>query len=369
MGKDRLKVLFIHNSVPEYRIEFWKILNKYIDLTILVTRHDLDKKIYGLEKNTDALRILYFDSNFCIKKEIYNYDVFIMPPIDSVLEYKIALRFKKELIKANKEYIYWSEKWEPDKKLQPMLKRIKNFIQKKMIYSVAKNAKYCIASGTQTKKYFMTMPIDENIIQIAYDSSTSPKVNYIYDIRKKYGIENKKIILYFGRIVERKGLKLLIEASKDILEKYNSVLLICGDGDNIDAYKKLAKSYPIYFIGKIQPSIRRLFYEQSDIFVLPSFTYKGVCEAWGLTVNEAIECGIPVISTSAVGSAYDLLNDGTAGIMIEENNIDILKNELIKFLSGNRSFDKENIFNKYDQYSVDKMAKAFFDVILMCVND
>lgn len=50
-------MLFIHNSVPEYRIKFWELLGERLDIQLLITNKDLDEKIYGLEKNKFKNRI------------------------------------------------------------------------------------------------------------------------------------------------------------------------------------------------------------------------------------------------------------------------------------------------------------------------
>ena len=44
------KILFVHNTVPEYRLEFWKFLNKKNDVEIYALSMDLADKIYNLEK-------------------------------------------------------------------------------------------------------------------------------------------------------------------------------------------------------------------------------------------------------------------------------------------------------------------------------
>ena len=57
--KNKKIILFIHNSVPEYRIEFWKLLDKKVELYLLITSKNLEKKIYNLEKNVGDLNIYY----------------------------------------------------------------------------------------------------------------------------------------------------------------------------------------------------------------------------------------------------------------------------------------------------------------------
>ena len=90
MMKSNIKVLFIHNAVPEYRIEFWKNLGEKVDLQLLITRRGLEDKIYGLDKNTNGLKIAYWNKGWIDK--IIKYDVVIVPPIESVYEWKIAYK-------------------------------------------------------------------------------------------------------------------------------------------------------------------------------------------------------------------------------------------------------------------------------------
>ena len=81
---------------------------------------------------------------------------------------------------------------------------------------------------------------------------------------------------------------------------------------------------------------------------------------WGLTVNEALEAGCPVIATDAVGSSYDLL-DGKSGIQIESCNVDAVSNAIKNFEVN----EDVHIYckNKAKQYSVEKMAEGFSRII------
>ncbi len=42
-----MKILFVHNTIPEYRLAFWKILNKDYDIEIYALSTDLADKIYN----------------------------------------------------------------------------------------------------------------------------------------------------------------------------------------------------------------------------------------------------------------------------------------------------------------------------------
>ena len=52
-----MKVLFIHNSVPEYRLEFWRILSGKVELQLLITDKDCERKAYGFQKDESGLNI------------------------------------------------------------------------------------------------------------------------------------------------------------------------------------------------------------------------------------------------------------------------------------------------------------------------
>lgn len=156
---------------------------------------------------------------------------------------------------------------------------------------------------------------------------------------------------------------MLINTIADQLEKLNAVLLMAGDGEEKEYYKQLAANNPnIIFTGMISPDIRRTYYEQSDIFVLPSTCYDGVVEAWGLTVNEALECGTPVIVSDIVGAGYDIVNKNNGIIFRFESPIE-LRSAIINILNNYNNYKRDVIQNNYKKYTIKEMALQFADVI------
>lgn len=359
-----MKVLFIHNALPEYRISFFQKLSELVDLDILVTDKGLATKVYGLSfKNNLSLKVNYLDKISGIKVTLLKkkYDLVVLPPVDTPFQWLCAWIAYKACKARKIKFVYWTEKWVPSKAQQPFGKLIKNYIQSFMIGFFAKKANHCIAAGSKSAQYLKNIGVRDKKVAIAYDSSTSPVVKEVTDIRKRYGIEpQKKIILYLGRIVERKGCDDLITAFCKVKHHNSNVtLLICGDGPQLTFCQDIAKqvdSKDIIFAGKIEPVDRAEYYKQSDVFVLPSYSLGGVIEAWGLTVNEALEQGTPVVATTAVGAAYDLADDKCC-LMVEEHSvckladaiIDVLKSDGLKSLCQQR----------YLTFSVNNMAASF----------
>ncbi len=359
-----MKVLFIHNALPEYRIAFFQKLSNLVDLHILITDKGLASKVYGLTfQDNSNLNVSYMDKRAEIRQFLLNadYDIVVLPPVDTPFQWLCAWTAYQICRDKSIKFVYWTEKWEPAKGKQPIIKQFKNMVQSAMIGYFAKRANRCVAAGSRSFQYLAKIGVGKSHISIAYDSSTSPSEKDSVDVREKYGIDSQnKIILYLGRIVERKGCDDLLSAFYIIKQHIpNVTLLVCGDGSQLKLCKEIAKQIDnknIIFGGKIEPRDRAEYYKQSDVFVLPSYSLGGVIEAWGLTVNEALEQGTPVVSTTAVGAAYDLA-DGKCCLMVEEHSACKLAEGITKILQS-EDLSKECL-QKYLIFSVDNMALAF----------
>lgn len=371
-----MKILFFHNTMPDYRIPFFKGLNEKIEIDYIFTKMDLSERIYGNKLEYDQVKELNYmllSSNIKRYTEILkyigckNYTGIVLPPLDSFSDFLdaflIVIMCKIYKIKL----FYFGEKWEAPFEKQPFKKKIKNSIQRKAFKVILFFVDRCIVSGTKSREYFESIGVIPNKISVAIDASgvtfcNSKKIN----IKEELKFEaNDKIILYYGRIIERKGLDILIKAYEKLLVSNSSIsLLICGDGDFSLQCKKLVQELDlkkVVFTGAISPIDRYTYFSQCDLFVLPSYFHKGIPEAWGLTVNEALQCGTPVIATNAVGAAFDLL-DGNNGVMVEENNVNELTNAIDELL--NRT-DKEGMklscINTYNRYDYANMVNSFID--------
>jgi glycosyltransferase involved in cell wall biosynthesis len=100
-----------------------------------------------------------------------------------------------------------------------------------------------------------------------------PEVVPAEQITQLYGLEERKYILFLGRIVPGKGLELLIQAFKNV--KTEKRLIIAGGSSDTDEYmaelKKSAESDSrIRFIGFVQGQILEELYSNSYLYVLPT---------------------------------------------------------------------------------------------------
>jgi glycosyltransferase involved in cell wall biosynthesis len=83
----------------------------------------------------------------------------------------------------------------------------------------------------------------------------------------------------------------------------------------------------VHFYGFRQVDENPAFYALARAFVLPS-----LYEEWGLVVNEAMACATPVVASRTLGSAEDLVLDGSTGLRIDPADTDELAAALQRFV-------------------------------------
>ena len=146
------------------------------------------------------------------------------------------------------------------------------------------------------------------------------------------GLVDKKVILFVGSLLKRKGVRVLLEAFQKVSTQFpNASLLWIGEGPLKSEVMKSKQSIPL---GFIQPSELPTYYGLADFFVLPSLN-----EPFGAVVCEAASAGLPVITTSAVGASADFVLEGKTGFIVPPNDTEALA-ERISLLISNDSLQK-----------------------------
>ncbi len=183
--------------------------------------------------------------------------------------------------------------------------------------------------------------------------------------------ENRKIILFVGRLVEKKGVKYLIEAfSKLPLEaQKTSVLWIIGDGDERTALEKQARRLGIKnikFWGQVQNKQLPDFYAAASIFVAPSVVdSKGDTEGQGVILLEAMASKTPIIATT-VGGIPEVISHKETGLLVPPNNSNELSNSILLMLSNKKLIDDctKNAWSEVNKtYSWGAVSQRFSSVL------
>ena len=122
-----------------------------------------------------------------------------------------------------------------------------------------------------------------------------------YSFRRKYAMDNEKIILFMGRLVYEKGVQNLIAAMPKVLASYHDAkLVIAGKGGMLDELKAqvdyLGISNKVYFAGYMNGKDVERMYKAADISVFPS-TY----EPFGIVALEGMLAERPIVVSDAGG--------------------------------------------------------------------
>jgi hypothetical protein len=137
--------------------------------------------------------------------------------------------------------------------------------------------------------------------------------------RANLGVADTDLALLFaGKISERKGPDVLLQAAKKLPEALRSRICVCflGDGQLKGQMEELAAAAPAVrtqFLGFQNQTRLSRYYHAADLLVLPSRWG----ETWGLVVNEALHHGAPCVVSDAVGCAPDLIRAGVTGYVFE----------------------------------------------------
>lgn len=139
--------------------------------------------------------------------------------------------------------------------------------------------------------------------------------------REQYGIHEKHIILYAGRVHKIKGIDFLIHAFNSFIQTWTGddvTLVIIGPDDGHRSVleglvEQLGHSDKVRFIG-FMPSLEAA-YQDADVLVYPS-TY----EIFGLVPFEALLCGTPVIVTDDCGCG-ELIKEAECGHLVHYGDV------------------------------------------------
>ena len=152
-----------------------------------------------------------------------------------------------------------------------------------------------------------------------------------YNFRRKYAMDNEKIILFMGRLVYEKGIQYLISAMPKILEGYHDTkLVIAGKGGMLDELREqvnnLGISQKVCFAGYMNGKDVQKMYKAADISVFPS-TY----EPFGIVALEAMLSENPVV-VSDIGGLNEIVQHRENGMKTYCGNPNSIADSILELL-------------------------------------
>ncbi len=195
-----------------------------------------------------------------------------------------------------------------------------------------------------TKQFF---PLSANKIATVnpgVENLTTHSPQLVTQLKNKYNLDNKIILLSVGRLVKRKGFDKVIEAMPEILKPApNLVYIILGNGKEIDNLKSqisaLRLEKNIIIIDDAADEEKNIWYDSSDIFIMAARNIAGDFEGFGIVYLEANLAGKPAIAGRS-GGVGDAVVDGLNGLLVDPEDTGQIASAVVK-LSQNTELRKK----------------------------
>ncbi len=339
------RVVFITNICPHYRIKTFETLARYYFLDYYFFSAG-DEWYWRQEHGVRAGHFRYeylpgidlagmrLTPTLVAKLWRGNYEVFI-----KCITGRFALPVTYAIARLRrKPFVLWTGIWMT---LQTPFHRLV-FPLTRYIY---RHADAIVVYGEHVKRYLIAQGVKADRIFIAphaVDNETYSQPvpeHTLRNLRQELGlVPTNRVVLYLGRLEEVKGLTYLIRAFSELKDP-DAILLLVGEGSQRAALERqvseLGLSSRVRFAGYVSPDKTLHYYALAYVLVLPSVQTPRGKELWGLVVNEAMNQGVPVIATDAVGAAAGgLLRNGINGFVVPERDSDALAGALRRLLDN-----------------------------------
>ena len=325
-----MNITWITRSFLDYRIPVFAELDKLCDhhLTLI---YDAEKEVIP-ERCQNKIRQILGERAIGLSGEIrltgINY-----APVDTVVHRNIRIPYQPNLLKtarATKPDVTVSDgffQWT----YAPLFLRFRNRIPHVMCYEPTKITEkhaqifrtwyrkfasrwidHICCNGSLCKEYTLTLGYPENQISLGHMAADSEQLakacstitdDTVRSFRSKHGLENTLVFLFVGRLIERKGLKQLLEAWA--AAKLDAALLIAGDGPERNNLEDYCRQHGIHavFAGTIDYDSIPIFYRAADCLIIPTLQ-----DNWSLVVPEGMSCGLPVATSIYNGCHPELIH-------------------------------------------------------------
>ncbi len=232
-----------------------------------------------------------------------------------------------------------------------------------VIKVIWKNASL-VVSNSEGLKNLALKSKSEQEIEIIYNGVDIEEFKPGLDI--EYPSEAFRIICV-SRITGRKGIQYLIEAVSRLISKYPQIQLqIVGEGDEkknlVEQAKKLKLENIVEFCGLIEHNKLPIYYQDADIFVLPSLN-----EGMSNTMLEALSSGLPIIATDT-GGTRELVREGVNGFVVKMRDSDDIAQKIEKLIQNedlrrNMAIESRKIAEKFSWKNIAGQYLAIYKKI------
>ncbi|PKP35033.1 MAG: hypothetical protein CVU00_04235 [Bacteroidetes bacterium HGW-Bacteroidetes-17] len=196
-------------------------------------------------------------------------------------------------------------------------------------------------------------------------------------LEQKTGLP-QKYVFCISRIDTNKGHDFLLHAFDIVRKKIADIDLVIGGGSpnpkqrEIELYQKMkdiisdkGMNGRVRLIGYVPDELMPVYYQQSEMFVLPS-----LFEPFGMTAQEAMACGKAVIA-SKFGGIRNVIEHGENGLLVDPSNSSEFADAMIRLLKNperTKAIGKNAYKTVQEHFSWEAIALRFLDFFKQYIN-
>lgn len=356
-----MKILYITNYPAPYAVDFFGELGKLCDLTVMFLEDvasvsERNKSWFKTDGNNFKSVFIGGKSrkriSFGARKYVKGYDLVFVGEYSSFTEMYLIHYMRKKKIK----YAF---------SVDGGMKKDGRGLKEKLKRRIITGVPLYMSSGKTTDEFLTFYGAKaENLKRYPYtplsenDILPAPLIEEEkLSLRKKLGMTEKNIVISVGQFIYRKGFDVLIRSAP--LLKDTGVYIVGGEPtEEYISLKKELGADSVHFVGFKSKEELKEYYLAADLFVLPTRE-----DIWGLVINEAMACALPVITTDMCVAGLELIENGVNGYIVPVNDERAIAEKVDIILSDRALKEKMAAANlkKMSGYTVDIMARRHYE--------
>lgn len=229
-----------------------------------------------------------------------------------------------------------------------------------MYRKVANDASLIFGYNSSSQKYFMSLGINQDKIRVLNNTVDTISIKKTIELNKldiptdiEYD-DSKIYIIFVGALLPTKNIENLSAILRQLDPKY--FLLIIGSGDNeyVNLLKQNFKGTNHIFLGHKPQSELTPYYKIASFSILPGLG--------GLTINQAMAFGVPVLCNKADGAELDIIKNDVNGLVYDSIP------QVVNYIKTKNKSDWQEMGKKahetlYSEFSIERMTDHFLEGI------
>lgn len=362
------RVLIIHPALAPYRLDLFNELSGKLSIEIVFLESNVDGNHFDQTRLQAALKVtpLYAKSRKILGKSvpvnITRYISEFRPQVVVTSEFSITtaiVALYKIILNQNEKFshVIWTDdnpkSISSDSLLRIMVRKLLSGLVDGWIF-ISNEAKDLYSYKYKCNQASAVVPIIHS--DKAFRQLLEGSIEYSQKLIHLYNLDEKKVLLYTGRLVSIKGLDHLLESFAIVARsRPNAILVIVGDGpekSNLHSLsQRLGIAKNVIFVGRLEGVSLYAWYLVANVFTLPSLV-----ERFGAVVNEALISGLPCIVSENAGARI-LIDEGINGSIIDPTKHDRYSTAIVNWL------DKESRSSFCPNVKPSRMHVSFEDAV------